>query len=250
MLNIGSDSQFIAFVDECGDHTLTNMDRDFPIFVLSIVIIERKDYIEKIIPDFGKFKLSYWNHEGINLHSRDIRRAIGPFSLLQNSERRTIFFEHLNSLMENLPYTLFLGCIKKQQHIDRYGTRAKNPYDLALTFCLERIVHFMDYNNEEGMPFIFEQRGKREDNDLEIVFDQVTTSGTYQQPASQFNSKSWSLVFRSKRDNILGLQISDLCAHPASRYVLDPSQPNRAFEIIEKHVYRRGSSWTGMKIFP
>jgi hypothetical protein len=37
-------SRFIAFFDECGDHSLAKIDTDFPVFVLALVVIERKTY--------------------------------------------------------------------------------------------------------------------------------------------------------------------------------------------------------------
>ncbi len=98
-------SRLIAFFDECGDHSMEKIDRDFPLFVLATVIVERRVYIEEIVPRLNHFKLSYWDHEGINLHSRDIRKAQGPFSILQNSERRERFLTELTILMEELPYT-------------------------------------------------------------------------------------------------------------------------------------------------
>ena len=72
-------SRFLAFFDECGDHSLDKIDRDFPLFVLALVLVERSVYQNQILPEFNQFKLRYFNHEGINLHSRDIRLAVGPF---------------------------------------------------------------------------------------------------------------------------------------------------------------------------
>ena len=34
-------SRYIAFFDECGDHSLEQIDRDFPLFVLSTVIVSK-----------------------------------------------------------------------------------------------------------------------------------------------------------------------------------------------------------------
>ncbi|HDY65025.1 MAG TPA: DUF3800 domain-containing protein [Phycisphaerae bacterium] len=68
-------SKYIAFIDECGDHSLTKIDRDFPLFVLSLVLVKRNDYSETILPAINRLKLRYWDHEGVNLHSHDIRKA-------------------------------------------------------------------------------------------------------------------------------------------------------------------------------
>src|SRR5437867_11843545 len=86
-----ANSRFLAFFDECGDHSLEKIDRDFPLFVLALVVVERDAYRDRVIPEFNRFKLSYFDHEGINLHSRDIRLANGPFSLLLNRNVRPKF---------------------------------------------------------------------------------------------------------------------------------------------------------------
>ena len=50
-MNSTTDSRFIAFFDECGDHSLDKIDVDFPLFVLSTVLIERADYINIVVPE-------------------------------------------------------------------------------------------------------------------------------------------------------------------------------------------------------
>jgi hypothetical protein len=81
-------SRYLAFFDECGDHSLTKIDPDFPLFVLALVVVERRAYADEILSPFNRFKLRYFNHEGVNLHSRDIRVSSGPFLLLRNPVTR------------------------------------------------------------------------------------------------------------------------------------------------------------------
>ena len=50
MNNIGGDSKYIGFLDECGDHTLEVIDKDFPLFVLALAVFERQDYAQKVVP--------------------------------------------------------------------------------------------------------------------------------------------------------------------------------------------------------
>ena len=38
MKNVGGTSEYIAFLDECGDHTLELIDKDFPLFLLATVV--------------------------------------------------------------------------------------------------------------------------------------------------------------------------------------------------------------------
>ena len=242
-------SRFIAFFDECGDHSMEKIDKDFPLFVLATVIVERRGYIEEIVPRLNHFKLNYWDHEGINLHSRDIRKADGPFSILQNSERRERFLTELTTLMEELPYTLFVVGIHKQRHRERYRDHTRNPYELALTFAFERIYHFLKQRSESHLPLIAEARGKNEDRNLEAAFYKLLARGTYFIGPERFNHLSCPLLFENKKKNICGLQLADLCAHPSARHILKPNQQNRAFEVIKGHIYN-GGNVKGWKIFP
>jgi len=242
-------SRFIAFFDECGDHSLTRIDKDFPLFVLSTVIVERKTYAEQIVPAFAAFKLKYWSHEGVNLHSREIRKALGPFAFLQIPAMRSVFLNEISALMRELPYTLFVTAIPKRPYLARYGGQARNPYDVALTYTFERILHFLERGGETDLPVIAEARGAKEDASLEAAFYRLMTSGTWYNAAERFQQLRCPLSFRYKRDNIVGTQLADLCAYPSARHILDPAQSNRAFECVRPHLYQcdRVSGW---KVYP
>lgn len=249
MKNVGGTSEYIAFVDECGDHTLALIDKDFPLFLLAMVVVRRTDYADRIIPALAQFKLKYWVHEGVNLHSRDIRKAKGPFGFLQVPALRTSFMDALSSLMCELPYTLFISAIRKDHHKALSGADAANPYDLALEFMLEQIVHFVEGKGLREIPFVAEARGRKEDNTLERCFYRMMSEGTAHVAANRFKSLDCPLVFRNKFDNIAGIQLADLSAHPCARHILQPDQASRAFEIVNKKIFRdeKGAAW---QIFP
>ena len=96
---------------------------------------------------------------------------------------------------------------------------------------------------------VAEARGHREDNLLEQVFSRLMTQGTANVPAKQFQQLDCSLSFHSKENNILGVQLADLCAHPCARHILNPGKTNRAFEIARKRIYHQGDI-SGWKVFP
>jgi len=242
-------SKFIAFFDECGDHSLDQIDKDFPLFVLSTVIVERAVYQEQIIPALGRLKMRFWNHEGVNLHSRDIRRAYGDFAFMQVPAKRIAVLESISSLMKELDFTLFVTAISKQKHKDRYGASATNPYEIALTYTFERVLHFMECRGEVSLPVVAEARGKNEDNELEAAFHRLLTSGTKFNSSDRFQKLKCPISFRRKTDNIAGLQIADLCAYPSARKILNPDKENPPYEIISKHLYQSGKV-NGWKVFP
>jgi len=96
---------------------------------------------------------------------------------------------------------------------------------------------------------IAEARGKQEDNALRASFQKLLTEGTYYNNATRFNKLNSPISFRSKRDNICGIQIADLCAYPTARHVLQPHGNNRAFSAVQGHFYQV-EYVHGLKIFP
>lgn len=249
MQNCLSQSKFIAFFDECGDHSLTKIDKDFPLFLLCTVIVEREVYAHHIVPALAEFKLRYFAHEGINLHSREIRKAEGPFGILQNVAVRQKFLPELSALMATLPFTLFITAIHKLAYAKRYGDGAKNPYDVALEYSFERILHFLEEQGENQLPVIAEARGQQEDDALRASFHRLMTQGTYYNSAERFQKLVCPISFRRKQDNIAGIQVADLCAHPTARYLLKPSVVNQAFDVVKPHIYVSGNV-NGLKVYP
>ena len=244
-----SKSKFIAFFDECGDHSLTRINPQLPIFLLCTVVVERECYAKEIIPAIAAFKLRYFAHEGINLHSRDIRKSDGPFSILQNELVRHRFLSELSEMLTILPFTLFCTAILKNEYKKRYGDDARNPYDVALEYSFERILHFLEMHNEIALPVIAEARGKQEDDALRASFYDLMTKGTYYNNAERFNKLVCPISFRRKNDNIAGIQLADLCAYPVARHVMRPTEKHRAFDVLQPHFYN-SSRVHGLKVFP
>lgn len=224
-----TNSRFIAFLDECGDHSLEKIDRDFPLFVLSVIVVERTAYVEQIIPALTKIKLKFWNHEGVNLHSRDIRRALRDFAFMQVPHLRQEMLEVLDTTIKNLPFTLFLAAIDKEKHKNHHGVEVTNLYDLALSYTFKNVANFLKERGEKILPIIAESRGKNEDTELKASF--------YQLVNCYGELPNFPITFRRKHDNIAGIQIADLCAYPAARKILNPNKTNRAFDAIKPRIY-------------
>jgi|SRR5882672_1872831 len=235
-----ANSRFLAFFDECGDHSLVKIDPDFPLFLLALVVIERVAYRDMILPEVNRLKLRYWNHEGVNLHSRDIRVASEPFNILLNANVRLKFLSELSQMMERLPFTLFIAAVHKQKHLARFATAADDPYDLALKITMDRLLHFLEANGEVQLPIVAEARGKVEDNSLREAFRGIFLKGAVVSPAEKFKGLDCALVFQPKLKNIAGTQIADLCAYPCARHILNPEKPNSPYEIVRKKVYENG----------
>lgn len=66
------------FIDESGDHGLTKIDTDFPVFLLCGVLIKEEDY-ETVRQAINNLKHSIWGNKEVIFHSRDIRNCEKEF---------------------------------------------------------------------------------------------------------------------------------------------------------------------------
>ena len=114
---------------------------------------------------------------------------------------------------------------------------------------MERVRHFLRAENETTLPLVAEARGKNEDMALENVFARILSAGTRTVSREHFRGLDCPLVFRSKRDNIAGIQLADLCAYPCARHVLDAAKANPAFDVVKVHFYA-GETFAGLHVHP
>lgn len=239
-------SEYIVYVDESGDHGLNTIDPSYPIFVLVFCIFKKRDYVQRVVPLLQEFKLKHFGHDQVVLHETDIRRDRGSFSFLKSKQLKTDFLDELTSIIQETPFTLISTVIKKEPY--RQGHHElENPYHIALRFGLERIFYYLRQQSSVTH-IVVEQRGKVEDDELELEFRRICAGNNYLRQALPFE-----LVFANKKSNSAGLQLADLVARPIGLHILKPEQSNRAFEIISEKFYKNGQGdkiGYGLKCYP
>jgi hypothetical protein len=243
-------SDYIVYADESGDHSLTSINPQNPVFVMAFCVFEKSSYVDQVVPAVQRLKFEFWGHDCVVLHSHEIRKATGEFGILLNADTRTRFTTRLSEVVAGVPMTVIAAAIDKKRHIARYAAPA-NPYAIALAFCMERLQRWL---REQGQAdrlttIALERRGRTEDEKLELEFLRIKDGyGTFAGPMPNL-----ALRFMDKKHNSAGLQIADLVAHPIGRHVIDPAQRNRAYEQIAPKI-RRGPKGKidgyGLKIFP
>lgn len=241
---------YIVFLDEAGDHSLELIDKDFPVFTLAMFICDSKYYNYTILPEVAQLKTDYFGHEGIVLHSRDIRKAQNNFGFLTDPKKRKDFISRINVIMKNFDYKLIASVIKKQVHKEKYGISADHPYDLSMKFCLERLLPLLEEAQQREVYLIAESRGKKEDNNLELSFFKIISQGTEYIDSTRFKQIDFKLKFISKKMNITGTQLADLVAYPIARFALNPNKTNLSYDVISRKFYRGKGQIKGLKIFP
>ncbi|MVQ32773.1 MULTISPECIES: DUF3800 domain-containing protein [Ramlibacter] len=249
----GKFSNFIVYVDESGDHGLTTLDTNYPVFVLAFCVFYKRHYSEKVLPSLHKFKFNHFGHDLVVLHEHEIRKEKGDFRFFSSRQHKNKFLTELTDIIEASNFIL-ISCVIDKAKLRERG-EANNPYHVALGFCLETLYEFMQEKRQDGAltHVVVECRGKREDAELELEFRRMCDGANRLGRALPFD-----IIFADKKVDSPGLQLADLVARPVGMNYLRPSQENRAFEVLKRKFYCSGGranvgegfeNW-GLKVFP
>lgn len=246
-------SDYIVYVDESGDHGMQNLDPNYPIFVLAFCIFHKKHYSDQIVSALHHFKFRHFGHDLIVLHEHDIRKEKGAFNF-KSKQQKEAFISELSQIIQTHNFIL-ASCVIDKVRLQGHPDQSENPYHLALGFCLETLYEFLQEKRQETLRthVVFECRGKKEDNELELEFRRMCDGANRLKINFPFE-----IVFADKKVDSPGLQLADLVARPVGLNVLRPNQVNSAFNLLKKKFYCSGGrqnvgrdfeNW-GLKIYP
>ena len=243
--------KYYLFIDESGDHGLVNLDPDFPVFLLCGLLMSDDNY-ETTRNNINVLKRKFWANKEVILHSRDIRKCNKEFQILFDNEIKQQFYLDLNAIIKDSKYRILASAINKVKYIKMYGKLSNDVYELALSFIIERAIFCLDEvrHTEKLLEIVIEKRGKKEDKKLEEHFQRLLSRGTGYVSAERLKEVRIKIVFKDKKENINGLQLTDLVAYPIARYVIEPKRANPAFDVLCNKIYHKNGLRYGLKRFP
>jgi len=243
--------EFTLFLDESGDHGLDKIDPGFPVFTLCGIMFTNQGYKE-MRECLNSIKQHFWNGKEVIFHSRDIRKCNKEFAVLLDLDIKRQFYDRLNSCLKTGRYRIIAAVIDKTRHIQTYGRIADNPYEIALSFVIERSIFLLDgmKAHSKTIRIVIEKRGKKEDQQLASHFEKIKARGTGFVSRERIQSYDIKIEFRDKKENINGLQVADLIAYPISNHVIHPDRANPAFDLISDKFYLKDGKRYGLKKFP
>jgi len=223
---------YIIYADESGDHSMNDVNKLYPVFVLAFCCFQKKEYVEEVLREIKGFKFTFWGHDLTILHSSKLRKRADDFQFLYDQIVRANFMKKLNNAIEKSPFEIISMAIDKRQLKQQYF-QPINPYQLSLKHCIEEVYQFLKDKNQHHKltHIIIESRGRKEDDELLAAFQKIIEIRESMQSKYPLN-----LFFADKKTNSIGLQIADLVAYPIGRFLIDPKQENLAFEIVEKKL--------------
>ena len=228
----------VLFLDESGDHNLSVIDPQYPMFVLGGVIME-VDYAKGALTDaLNDFKRRMLGRTDIVLHTADIIRNRNGFERMKDAGFRGEFLGGLNALMRAAEYRVVACTVHKTAHLARYGLGAVDPYMLSLDVLVERFCMDVGHVTRGGI-IVAEKRGPVLDRGLDLAWLNLKVGGTRFVQAHDIDDRIGNLVLRAKSDNIAGLQLADLVVSPIGRHVL--GKPDREDWRIVESKFRRSA---------
>lgn len=214
------------YVDEVGNADLKNASDENHRFLSLTGIILSIDYVKEFFsPRIENLKAKYFNShpdDPVILHRKEIVNAKYPFQSLKDERIKSEFNEAILQLFIKTEFTIITVVIDKKEQNEMYANTWKyDPYHYCLAVLLERYILFLKRNNLLG-DVMAESRGGKEDIRLKKSFHKLHEEGTDYINKEDFQKylTSNQLKVKLKSNNIAGLQLCDLLAHPSRREIL------------------------------
>jgi hypothetical protein len=246
--------KYRLYVDEVGDPGLRNAaDPRYRYLSLSGIIM-KLDYVDEVaFPAIDGLKKKYFRShvdDPVVFHRKELVNQRHPFQSLRDEKTRGAFNEDLLKLLDLIEYLVITVVIDKLEQKSRYRIWQHDPYHYSLRVLLERYILFLQDAGATG-DVMAESRGGKEDMRLKASYEKIYAEGTEYVGSEIFQRclTSRKLKVKQKSNNILGLQIADLVAHPSykatlarkNRQSLSRDFGSRIAEILEKKKYYRNS---------
>jgi hypothetical protein len=231
---VNSSETCTIYIDECGAHSLTAKE-DFKAFCLAAVIVKDTD-VEVFEAKWKRWKSLNLRSESRVVHEPEVRKRTGNFYFRKDRKRQEETIAALAEIMDELEYVAIVCVLCREKYVEKYGESAMDEslphhvYLMTLHFMAERLALALQTQFAGAKArLIFEARGPKEDAEMQYEFARLFLDGTsYLSPGYFRRQFLPGLRFKSKNDNVPGLEIADLIARPCGEKVLDPaSNPER-----------------------
>lgn len=253
--------KYRMYIDEVGNPDLESSNNPLHRFLSLTGVIVDLNYVREIIhPKMEELKSKYFDShpdEPLIFHRKKLVNAKYPFQVLRDPDIQIDFDRDLLNLLRRCEYIVISVCLDKKAHKDTYQVWRYDPYHYCLALLLERFTFFLEQCNAVG-DVMAESRGGKEDMRLKKSFEKLWQDGTEYIEPNRFQAvlTSKQLKVKPKSNNISGLQLADMLAHPSRNEILfdnnmiqGPIAPfaEKIIEILQSKYYKRGERIFGKK---
>jgi len=217
-------SRFRMYIDEVGNDDLTNVHDERHRYLSLSGVIFNQDYMrDEFVPSIERLKREFFKgdpDEKVILHRKDILQKNGPFKILKDPCTCNAFDQGLQQLIRESDYKVISAVIDKKALLTKAYWTKNHPYHWLMEILIEKYTQFLERHNAIGdlMP---EKRHGKPDLALQTAYELIYEKGTRFASADKIKKHitSSKLKFRAKSDNIVGLELCDMIAHPSYIYI-------------------------------
>lgn len=254
-------TKYRIYIDEVGNPDLESSDNPNHRFLSLTGVILDLRYVESVVhPEMEAFKTKYFQShpdDPVIFHRKEMVNAKPPFEALKEPKTLKRFDEELLALLAGWEFTVVSVCLDKKSHKETYTTWRYDPYHYCLAVLMERFVFFLNQHAAQG-DVMAESRGGKEDLRLKDSFARMWETGTEYVDQAQFQKvlTSKQLKVKQKMNNISGLQLADLVAHPSRNEILSEQKllgkelgdfGRKVIGILQRKYYQRDGKIFGKK---
>ncbi len=258
--------KYRIYIDEVGTSDLSSTkDAENRFLSLTGVVIDLEHVKQVITPEMEDLKTKYFDShpdEPIIFHRKELMNKKYPFHSLKDKEKEAAFNEEFLACLNRWAFKIQTVVIDKYEHQQRYAVWRYDPYHYAMSIIFERYHLRLKEIKQKG-DMMFESRGGKEDMRLKESYRRIFEEGTDYIKAEDIDATltTKELKIKPKSANISGLQLADLIAFPARRYVLrhynlvnDGRETfnEKILEVIESKFFSHGNKVEGygIKLLP
>ena len=238
--------QYRIFIDESGDHGLKNLKDDSEpgqrYFCLTGCILKIPEEYQNAVAKIITLKKKYWpnDFESIILHTDELKRASGNFSLFRNPGIRKEFDADLLQLLSDIQFTIICVVLDKLAQKNKYKT-CYDSYNFSLEVMLERYCGYLKNVVCSQGDVMCEARNPNFDKEVEKKYTEIFQKGNNLHPKEFFQESltSSQIKIKPKIKNIAGLQIADMVGYPIKQKIL--FEKNRVMNYLgtfNEKIYR------------
>ncbi len=211
------------YVDEVGTDQLTNLGQDKHRFLSLTGVAMRVDHARDCLEsNMNWIKSKVFDHDPdtpIILHRKEIMGFKGPFIALKAADKRALFDRAILRLFNSTEYTVITALLDKEWMLKQQHWSKTHPYHYLMEILVEKYVQFLDRVDDVGD--IMPESRQSQDQKLQLAYSDVRSRGCDFVKSDRIYSRlrGDNLKFRKKKENIAGLQLCDLLAHPSHMYI-------------------------------
>jgi hypothetical protein len=231
------------YVDEVGNADMkSSADPNHRFLGLTGVILGLEHETTVVTPSLVALKKKYFEKPGQPLpvlHRKEMLNRLPPFEALKDPTVRTAFDKELLALLGSFDYTVITVVIDKADHLQKYKAWQAYPYHYCLLALIERYAMYLNRRGLKG-DVLAESRNKKPDKQLKASFARIFQPNALRQlKAGDLQClTSQELKVKPKKDDVSGLQIADLVAHPSWRAMRLARDGKGLPDDFGAHVYK------------